>query len=234
MQKNYFKLKLLFCLVFLAFTSFGVFSQNIIKVAGIVSSTSGEKLPGVSVTVKSSSTGTLTDPNGKFSIDASPNASLVFSYIGFEAQTVEVNGRTQISITLKESNTSLEEIVVVGYGQQTRKSLTSSISTVAAKDLNRGAIADPTQLLQGKVAGLNITRSGDPNGRPSIVLRGASTLREGEASQPLFVIDGVVGADLATVAPDDIMSMDVLKDAAATSIYGSRAANGVIIITTNK
>jgi TonB-dependent starch-binding outer membrane protein SusC len=234
MQKNYPKLKLLFCLVFLACTSFGVFAQNTIRVSGIVSSSDGEKLPGVSVTVKSSSTGTMTDPNGKFSIDAGTNASLVFSYIGFETQTVEVNGRSQISVKLKESDTSLDEIVVVGYGQQTRKSLTSSISTIKAEDLNRGAITDPTQLLQGKVAGLNITKTGDPNGRPSIILRGASTLREGEASQPLFVVDGVVGADLATVAPDNILSMDVLKDAAATAIYGSRAANGVIIITTNR
>ncbi|MDZ7896428.1 MAG: SusC/RagA family TonB-linked outer membrane protein [Arcicella sp.] len=225
---------MLFYVLAMTLTSLGVFAQNNITVKGTVISSSGEKLPGVSIALQNSSKGSTTDQDGKFSIEADGKGTLVFSFVGFQTQTVSINGRTQISVSLTETDRTLDEIVVVGYGQQTRKSLTSSISTITAKDLNRGAISDPTQLLQGKVAGLNITKSGDPNGRPSIILRGASTLREGDASQPLFVIDGVVGADLATVAPDDIMAMDVLKDAAATSIYGSRAANGVIIITTNR
>jgi len=122
--------------------------------------------------------------------------------------------------------------VVVGYGTMRRKDVTSSITTVRAEDLNKGVFTDPASMLQGKVAGLVVTSSGDPNGSPSITLRGASSLREGAAMQPYYVIDGIPGVDISMVAPDDIESIDVLRDATATAIYGSKAANGVIIITT--
>ena len=232
MQKNYPKLKMLLCVAFLACSSLGAFAQKIIKVAGIVSSSDGEKLPGVSVTIKSSSTGTVTDPNGKFSIDVDANGSLVFSYIGFENQTVQVNGRNSLDVVMKVSESSLNEVVVVGYGTQSKKNLTSAISNIKPGDLNRGAIVDVGQLLQGKVPGLNITSNGDPNQRAAMILRGASTLNSSQG--PFYVIDGVPGADISVIAPDDIATIDVLKDAAATSIYGNRAANGVIMVTTKR
>ncbi|HLO45173.1 MAG TPA: TonB-dependent receptor [Leadbetterella sp.] len=232
MQKHYPKLKLLFYVAFLVCSSLGAFAQKTIKVAGIVSSSDGEKLPGVSVTIKSSSTGTVTDPNGKFSIDVDANGSLVFSYIGFENQTVQVNGRNSLDVVMKVSESSLNEVVVVGYGTQSKKNLTSAISNIKPGDLNRGAIVDVGQLLQGKVPGLNITSNGDPNQRAAMILRGASTLNSSQG--PFYVIDGVPGADISVIAPDDIATIDVLKDAAATSIYGNRAANGVIMVTTKR
>lgn len=137
-------------------------------------------------------------------------------------------------IVLKEDSELLEEVVVVGYGTMRRKDVTSSISTVQSDDLNQGVYTDPAQLLQGKVAGLTITQSSNPNQSSSITLRGASTLREGAAMEPYYIIDGVPGVDLSFVSPDDIETIDVLRDATATAIYGSKAANGVIIITTKR
>jgi iron complex outermembrane receptor protein len=136
-----------------------------------------------------------------------------------------------MKVTLEEDNKVLNEVVVVGYGTMRRKDVTSSITTVKAEDLNRGVFTDPASMLQGKVAGLVVTSTGDPNGSPSITLRGASSLRSG-AMSPYYVVDGIPGVDISMVAPDDIESIDVLRDATATAIYGSKAANGVIIITT--
>ena len=138
-----------------------------------------------------------------------------------------------MKVTLEEDNKVLNEVVVVGYGTMRRKDVTSSITTVKAEDLNRGVFTDPGQMLQGKVPGLVISSTADPNGGATITLRGASTLRSG-AMSPYYVIDGIPGVDPSTVAPDDIESIDVLRDATATAIYGSKAANGVIIITTKK
>ena len=176
--------------------------------------------------------GTLktTDFDGKFTLTVKSGAKLTFSYVGYTSQTLAAaNG---MKVTLQEDNTVLNEVVVVGYGTMRRKDVTSSITTVQAKDLNKGVFTDPASMLQGKVAGLTVTTSGDPNGTPSITLRGASSLREGAAMQPYYVIDGIPGVDISMVSPDDIESIDVLRDATATAIYGSKAANGVIIITT--
>ena len=126
----------------------------------------------------------------------------------------------------------LSEIVVVGYGKMRRKDVTSSITTIQSTDLNQGVYTSPAQLLQGKVSGLTVSNSGDPNAAPSITLRGASTLRTGAAMEPYYIVDGVPGVDLSLVATDDIESIDILRDATATAIYGSKAANGVIIVTT--
>ena len=136
--------------------------------------------------------------------------------------------------SLQKKETKLDEVVVVGYGKQSRKLLTSSISTIQSAEFNQGNFNSAAQLLQGKIAGLNITRSGDPNGTPSVTLRGPSTLRIGVAQEPFYVIDEVPGADVRLVSPDDIATIDVLKDASATAIYGTRASNGVIMITTKK
>lgn len=208
-------------------------AQDALEVKGTVTSADGP-LPGVSIYVKGTTSGVATDSDGKYVINVNDkNAILVFSFIGYVTEDVPVNGRSQIDIVLKEDITTLTEVVVVGYGTDSKRTLTSAVSTVKSDELNRGAISDVGQLLQGKVAGLNVSRSGDPNRAAAIILRGASTLRDG-AQSPLFVIDGVIGADISLVAPDDIVSVDVLKDASATAIYGNRAANGVIMITTRR
>ena len=199
--------------------------------SGIIKDANGEPLVGVTVLEQGTSNGTVTDVNGRYTLKTTkPNAKLKVSYIGYESQVITPGQ----SVTLSANDATLNEVVVVGYGTMRRKDVTSSITTVNAKDLDKGVYTDPAQMLQGKVAGLVISSSGDPNGSSSITLRGSSSLREGEAMQPYYVIDGIPGMDISMVAPDDIESIDVLRDATATAIYGSKAANGVIIITTKK
>lgn len=164
-------------------------------------------------------------------MNVKPGAKLKLSYIGFTSKTIKASGNSQI--VLDEDNTALNEVVVVGYGTMRRKDVTSSITTVKAEDLNQGVFTDPGQMLQGKVPGLVVSSTADPNGSPTITLRGASTLRTG-AMSPYYVVDGIPGVDISIVSPEDIESIDVLRDATATAIYGSKAANGVIIITTKK
>ena len=219
--------KAMFFLFFLLCSTV-VMAQN--KVSGTVLDAAGEPLIGVSVLEAGTTNGVVTDFNGNFTVTVKQGARLTFSYVGYTSQTLAAaNG---MKVTLEEDNTVLNEVVVVGYGTMRRKDVTSSITTVQAKDLNKGVFSDPASMLQGKVAGLMVTTSGDPSGTPSITLRGASSLREGAAMQPYYVIDGIPGVDISMVAPDDIESIDVLRDATATAIYGSKAANGVIIITT--
>lgn len=199
--------------------------------SGVIKDANGEPLLGVTVLEQGTSNGTVTDVNGRYTLKTTkPNAKLKVSYIGYESQVITPGQ----SVTLSANDATLNEVVVVGYGTMRRKDVTSSITTVNAKDLDKGVYTDPAQMLQGKVAGLVISSSGDPNGSSSITLRGSSSLREGEAMQPYYVIDGIPGMDISMVAPDDIESIDVLRDATATAIYGSKAANGVIIITTKK
>lgn len=204
-----------------------------LTVTGNVQSTTGEPLIGVNVVEKGTTNGTVTDLDGNYTLRVAKGKTLVFSYIGFLSQEIVVNN-AKVNVTLKEDTETLEEVVVIGYGSMARKDVTSSITTVKADQLNVGVFSDAASMLQGKVAGLNITTSGDPNGTPSITLRGSSSLRTGQAMQPYYVIDGIPGVDISMVAPDDIESIDVLRDATATAIYGSKAANGVIIINTKK
>lgn len=213
--------------VFFLLCSTVMLAQN--KVSGTVLDATGEPLIGVSVLEAGTNNGVVTDFDGNYTLTVKQGAKLTFSYVGYLTQTVAAqNG---LKITLQEDNKVLNEVVVVGYGTMRRKDVTSSITTVKAEDLNRGVFTDPASMLQGKVAGLVVTSSGDPNGSPSITLRGASSLRSG-AMSPYYVIDGIPGVDISMVSPDDIESIDVLRDATATAIYGSKAANGVIIITT--
>ncbi len=198
----------------------------------VTSSVDGKPLVGVNISVKGTNRGTTTDSNGEFTLAATKTETLVFSYIGFKAKEVLVGTQTNISISLQEVATTIAEVAVVGYGSQSRKNLSSAVSTIKTEELNKGAITDVGQLLQGKVPGLNITASGDPNKPAAVILRGASTLNSSQG--PFYVIDGIPGADISTIAPDDIASIDILKDAAATAIYGNRAANGVIMVTTKK
>ena len=217
--------KLFFVMFLLSSTL--IFAQN--KVTGVVTDKSGMPLIGVNVVEKGTTNGNITDVDGKYSIDVQNGKTLVFSFIGFTPQEVKVTQRV-INVVMSEDTQTLDEVVVVGYGSMQRKDVTSSITTVKSEDLNIGVYSNPAQLLQGKVPGLTITQSSDPNATPSITLRGASTIREGAA----HVIDGVPGMSLSLVSPDDIESIDVLRDASATAIYGSKAANGVIIVTTKR
>ena len=216
--------------MFFMLSSTLAFAQN--RVTGVVVDRQGEPLIGVTVKEVGTQNAAVTDIDGRYTINVERGRSLQFSYIGYTPQTVTVSGG-QMNLTLEEDNQTLNEVVVVGYGTMRRKDVTSSITTVKAEDLNRGVFTDPGQMLQGKVPGLVVSSTADPNGGPTITLRGASTLRSG-AMSPYFVIDGIPGVDPSTVAPDDIESIDVLRDATATAIYGSKAANGVIIITTKK
>ena len=205
------------------------FAQS--KVSSTVKDANGEPLIGVSVMEVGTNNGAVTDMNGNYTLNVKPGAKLKLSYIGFTPQTVKAGSNSQI--VLQEDNTALNEVVVVGYGTMRRKDVTSSITTVKAEDLNQGVFTDPGQMLQGKVPGLVVSSTADPNGSPTITLRGASTLRTG-AMSPYYVVDGIPGVDISIVSPEDIESIDVLRDATATAIYGSKAANGVIIITTKK
>lgn len=208
------------------------FAQN--RVTGTVTDKTGMPLPGVNVLEVGTTNGNITDVDGKYSINVEKGKTLQFSYIGFVTQDIKVD-RNVIDVVMAEDAQALEEVVVIGYGSMQRKDVTSSITTIKSDKMNIGTYTDPAQMLQGKVPGLTITQSSDPNGgTSSIQLRGASSLRGGEAMEPYYVVDGVPGVSLALVAPEDIESIDVLRDATATAIYGSKAANGVIIITTKK
>ena len=220
--------RILFSSALLLVSSFS-FAQS--KVSGTVKDANGEPLIGVSVMEVGTNNGAVTDMNGNYTLNVKPGAKLKLSYIGFTPQTVKAGSNSQI--VLQEDNTALNEVVVVGYGTMRRKDVTSSITTVKAEDLNQGVFTDPGQMLQGKVPGLVVSSTADPNGSPTITLRGASTLRTG-AMSPYYVVDGIPGVDISIVSPEDIESIDVLRDATATAIYGSKAANGVIIITTKK
>lgn len=228
-SKRTFTQSLFFVLFLLSSTL--AFAQN--RVTGVVTDKTGEPLIGVNVLEKGTTNGTVTDIDGKFTVDMPQGKTLVFSFIGFVTQEIKVTANV-VNVVLNEDTKTLDEVVVIGYGSMTRKDVTSSITTVKAENLNVGVYTSPAQLLQGKVPGLTIANTSDPNGSPSISLRGASSLRSGEAMEPYYVIDGVPGVSLSLVAPEDIESIDVLRDASATAIYGSKAANGVIIVTTKK
>lgn len=222
--------KWLFLVVFLLM-SFTTFAQ--IGIQGTVSDPDGIPIAGASVIVKNSSNGVVTDFDGKFQLDvASTNAVLTVSYIGFETYEIAVGTQTSFNVVLKENLQELDEVVVIGYGTQKRADVTSAVSTVQAEDFVKGNVKDAAQLIQGKVAGLTISApSGDPTEGTQIKLRGVSSLSGGTA--PLVLVDGVPGS-LSTVAPEDIATIDVLKDGSATAIYGTRGTNGVIIITTKQ
>jgi TonB-linked SusC/RagA family outer membrane protein len=201
------------------------------KITGKVTSTTGTPMEGVSIQVKGTKIGTTSNREGSFMLNTGINAVLVISAVGYETQEVPAADRSDISIQLKETSDKLTDVIVVGYGTQRKREVTSAITKVTADQFNKGNINNVAQLLQGKVAGLSIARpGGDPNAGYSIRLRGLSTL--GANTQPLIVIDGQIGADLNTVDPNDIASFDVLKDGSAAAIYGTRGSQGVIIITT--
>lgn len=230
-----------------AFLCFGFAQAQ--EISGNVSDANGP-LPGASVVEKGTTNGTQTDFDGNFILTVGENATLVISYIGYSTSEVAVNGRSSVNVTLAEDAQALDEVVIIGYGTTTVKDATGSVTSVTAKDFNGGVISSPEQLIQGKTAGVNIQQtSGEPGGGISVNIRGSNSVRAN--NNPLFVVDGVplsgedtspsgdsgLGATavrnpLNFLNPSDIMSISILKDASATAIYGSRGANGVVIITT--
>ncbi|WP_439184434.1 TonB-dependent receptor [Carboxylicivirga taeanensis] len=203
-------------------------------VKGRVIGLNGESLPGVNVFIEGTTTGTITNIDGEYELAVEGNdQNIVFSFIGFETQTIAVSGRTQIDITLVEESIGLDEVVAVGYGVQKKSDLTGAVASVKSDDLTKVAAANPAEGLQGRIAGVNITKgSGAPGGSGvSIKIRGVGTLG---GNTPLIVVDGFIGGNLNDINPNDIESMEVLKDGAAAAIYGSRAANGVILVTTKR
>jgi TonB-linked SusC/RagA family outer membrane protein len=211
------------------------FSQTGKTIKGTVTDEKNEPLPGVSVVVAGTTVGVMTDVKGNYSLNVSgESAVLKFTSIGYTSKEVKVGTNTTINVNMLPDAKQLKDVVVIGYGTSSKKDVTGAITSVKAEDFNAGVLTTPAELLQGKVAGLNITKSGDPNKQPATILRGPSTFREGAAQEPFYVIDGVPGASIDLLAPADIESIDVLKDASSTAIYGSRASNGVIIVTTKK
>ena len=223
MKKEFFKK---ISLVFAFFVTVGLYAQT---VTGLVTSEDGP-LPGATVQVKGTAIGVSTDFDGNFTIQADNTDVLMVSFVGFTSQEIAIGDQDQITVTLVADN-ELEEVIVTGYGSQKEKEITSAVVKVTAEEFNKGPINDATQLLQGKVAGLSIyNKGGNPNAPATIRLRGLSTV--GANVSPLVVVDGVVGASLDNVDPNDIESINVLKDGSAAAIYGSRGSSGVIIVTT--
>ncbi|MEP6738403.1 MAG: SusC/RagA family TonB-linked outer membrane protein [Chryseolinea sp.] len=212
-------------------------------VNGTVTDEQGVATPGVNILEKGTTNGTVSDANGKYTLNvSSSNAILIFSFVGTETKEVTVAGQSEISVSLTASSETLSELVVIGYGTQKRSDVTGSISTLKSESFNQGVVTNPGQLLQGKVSGVNVTSaSGEPGASQNVIIRGVGSLRSG--TQPLYVVDGFLldnssqGFDtnpLNFLNPADIESLDVLKDASATAVYGSRASNGVVVITTKK
>ena len=216
-----------------------IFAQQ--TISGIVTDQEGNPLPSVSVIIKNSEKGVSTDFDGNFSIDASEGDVLVLSSIGFESKEITVDS-VSISVILSESSSELDEVVVIGYGTSLKKDLTGAVNLVKSEDFNKASFFSPQQLIQGKVAGVSIvTNSGAPGEGSNVLIRGIGSLNLN--SNPLYVVDGIpldsggVGGmrnGLNVINPNDIESISILKDASATAIYGSRAANGVVLISTKK
>lgn len=190
-------------------------------------------MPGVSTVVKGTTTGTITDADGNFSLQVQADAkTLVFSFVGMVAQEIAITGQTSFKVVMAEDAIGIEEVVAVGYGTMKKSDLTGSVTTVKVKDLTMRP-TPAASALQGQAAGVLVrTESSAPGGKSSITIRGINSVRSG--SDPLFVVDGVPLTDINSIAPEDIESLEVLKDASATAIYGSRGANGVIWFTSKK
>lgn len=221
-------------ILMLLFSSFAMFAQNITVTGTVTDNAFREPVIGATIVVDGNAThGTATDIDGNFTLtNVAPNATLIVSYVGMQSQTIAVNGRTRIDITLMDDTEILEEVVVTGYGgTQLRSKTTNSIAKVKSEALSVGIFSNPAQALSGAVSGLRVVQtSGNPGSTPKIVLRGGTNL-DGTGS-PLVIIDGQIRGGLNDINPDDIESMEVLKDAGATAIYGARASNGVILVTT--
>jgi TonB-linked SusC/RagA family outer membrane protein len=204
------------------------------KITGTITNPAGEPLAGVTINEKGTNKTVFTQSNGQYSIQAAPNGILTISYVGYDTKEIDINNRQQIDISLVAQEKSLEQVVVVGYGTQKRKDLTGAVSSVSGTELAKVPVQNVGQALQGRLAGVQVTMAdGSPGAEPSIKIRGGTSITQ--SNQPLYVVDGVPQTDgLAFLDPMDIESVDVLKDASATAIYGARGANGVVLITTKQ
>ncbi|MBQ5378965.1 MAG: SusC/RagA family TonB-linked outer membrane protein, partial [Paludibacteraceae bacterium] len=216
-------------LVALLCASFAM-AQN--GVSGQVIDEQGEPLIGVSILVDGTSTGTITDFDGNYSLQAGDDATLVFSYMGYKTEQIAVGGRKVVNLTMKQDNQQLEEVVVVGYGVAKSKDLTAPIASVKGEDLSKQIAASPMSAFQGRVSGVQVTQSGAPGSSPDVKIRGVGSI--GDYAKPLYVVDGAFVDNIDFLSSEDIESLTVLKDASAAAIYGVRAANGVVIVTTKK
>jgi TonB-linked SusC/RagA family outer membrane protein len=217
------------CWLLLLFAS-NAFAQT--RITGkVTDQTSGNPLPGVTVAVKNSARGTATDPGGTFNLVAKKGETLIFSFIGYTSQEVVLGDATSLNVTLSEKVGSLDEVVVTGYSSQRKKDLTGAVSVVNVAQINRQPTAQVSNQLQGQVSGITVLGSGQPGQEPQVRIRGANTFGN---NTPLYVIDGVPTQNIVDLNPNDVASMQVLKDAGSASIYGARAANGVIIVTTKR
>lgn len=201
-------------------------------VKGIITDDKGSPLPGASVKLKGSSKGTSTNDKGEFTLTVPNNAILVVSYVGYDNKEIAVLGKTNINVQLTGSIKTADQVIVVGYGTQRRRDLTGAVSSINGSELAKQPVLTATQALQGKVAGVQIISSGQPNSLPTVRIRGTGSMLGG--ANPLYVVDGIITDDIRNINSADITSFDVLKDASSTAIYGMRAANGVLIITTKK
>ncbi len=244
MKRLYFKITFMLGLLGLFAPSESRANPMVVKITGMVTDAAdGTALVGCSIVEKGTTNGVLSDANGNYSISVKDqNAVLIFDFIGYAEQEISVGGQTTINVELTAEANQLQDIVVVGYGTQRKSDVTGAVGTLKSTDFNKGVVANPGQLLQGKVAGVNVTSvSGEPGASQDVIIRGVGSLRSG--TTPLYVIDGFVldnssngfGSNpLNFINPQDIESINVLKDASAAAIYGARAANGVIVITTKK
>lgn len=214
--------------------------QNRTVTGTVTSGTDGEALIGVSVQIQERpAVGTITDLDGKYSIQARSNETLIFSYIGYQTQKIKAN-KTIVNVQLKEDSKILDEVVVVGYGTMKRSDLTGAVTSVSEDEIKQSVVTSLDQALQSRAAGVSVTQnSGAPGGGISVSIRGINSLN---GNEPLYVVDGVAisgnnntnSSVLSAINPSDIVSMEILKDASATAIYGSRASNGVVLITTRQ
>jgi len=226
------RLPVLFLLLFLQLFAFSAFAQETSTVSGTVLDPYGEPLPGVNIIIKGTTNGTVSDLDGKYSINVPEDATLVYSFVGYVNQEIPVADKSVIDVTLEEDLGDLDEFVVVGYGMQRKSDLTGAISSIKTEDISRLPVSDATQSLQGRVSGVQVTsNSGAPGAGSTVRIRGVGTLNN---SSPLYVVDGMLLDNIDFLSPNDIESMEVLKDASATAIYGSRGANGVIMVTTKQ
>ena len=208
-------------------------AQSDKKITGTVLDATGMPVIGANVMVKGTTNGTITDMDGKFSLDVEEGATLVVSYIGFANQEIKVGKQTNLSIAMKEDAEALDELVVVGYGTMKKKDLTGSVSVAKGDDLIKSQSFSPLENLKGKVSGVNIfSNTGQPGGASKVIIRGTGTINS--SANPLYVVDGVVMENFKYLNPNDIESVQVLKDASSTAIYGARGANGVVLVTTKR
>lgn len=219
-------------LLLLLFSYDATFAQNVTVKGKVTDAATGEALIGVSVQVSGTTTGAQTDVNGSYTISAAKTATLTFTYIGYTSLSVPVNGQTTLNVLLKPQANELAQVVVVGYGTQRKLDVTGSVASVKGTEISKQASVNPISGLQGKVAGVQITNSGSPGASPSVSIRGLGTVY-GNVS-PLFVVDGVWYNDISFLNPADIENISILKDASSTAIYGIRAANGVVLVTTKR